>query len=107
MAEQPCAGCRQVYTTDGSGMCEDCQTDVVSERPGSVTQAQVNALASALIDLGYVGDNGGRRHRIALLAEVIPGWQYEGDLFALSQKQAGDVLERVEELRRSQEAKRL
>lgn len=100
MVEQTCAGCRQVWTTDGSGLCEDCQTDVISECPGSVTTAQVDALAGAMIDLGYVGDNGGRRHRIELLEDVIPGWQYLGDLFALSQKQAGDVLERLEERRR-------
>ena len=107
MVEQPCAGCRQVWTTDGSGLCEDCQTDVISERPGSMTVTQHEAVVAALIDIGYVGDGGGRQRRIELLTEVIPGWQGQGDIMVLSQRQAGDVLERIEELRMSQEARRL
>lgn len=105
MAEVTCASCRQVYTSDPSGLCEDCQTDVVSQRPGSITDDQRMTLAGLLMEQGFVGD-GKWTARAELLTNVLAGWSGSSDLGQLSQQQAGDLLEYLEERRLSQEARR-
>jgi hypothetical protein len=42
-----------------------------------------------------------------VIGQVVPSWKYQGDLGALSQQQAGDVLELLEERRRPPEARGL
>ena len=106
MADLVCTSCRQFYTIDPSGLCEDCQEGIPSSRPGSVTARQLGALAGLMIDQGMTGD-AGRRRRADLIREVVPGWPYAGDLGALSQAQAADVLQRLAEKRLSQEARGL
>lgn len=103
MTDQVCAGCRQIITDDPSGLCEDCQSDVLSQRPGSVTDEQRMTLAGLLMDQGLIG-NWSERARI--MASVLTGWT-GSDLGGLSQQQAGDLLEALEERRLSQEARRL
>jgi hypothetical protein len=110
MAEVICAGCRQVCTDDESRLCLDCQTDVPSQRPGSISQAQRETLTGLFMDQGMVpsgraGDARAPKARAEFIASVVPGWAYGGDLGALSQQQAGDLLERLEERRLSQEAR--
>jgi hypothetical protein len=102
LAEQVCTGCRQVLTDDPSGLCEDCQTDVLSQRAGSITQTQRESLIGLLMDQGLVGNSGARGR---VIAKVVPDWKWQGDLGSLSQQQAGDLLEYLEERRLSQEAK--
>jgi hypothetical protein len=108
--ERPCGSCRQVLTDDPSGLCEDCQADVLSNRPGSITEAQREALIGLLMDQGMIpsgllGDEQAPRRRAEFIASVVPGWTWKGDLGVLSQQQAGDVLEALEERRLSQEAR--
>jgi hypothetical protein len=108
--ERPCGSCRQVLTDDPSGLCEDCQADVLSNRPGSITEAQREALVGLFMDQGMVpsghaDDAGAPRRRAQFIAAVVPGWTWNGDLGVLSQQQAGDVLEALEERRLSQEAR--
>ena len=106
MADAVCASCRQVYVDDPFGFCEDCQEGIPSQKPGSITDEQRLALIGLLIDQGFVGD-GKWRARAILIAEVVPGWPYGGDLGNLSQQQAGDLLELLEKRRLSQEARGL
>jgi hypothetical protein len=99
VTEQVCASCRQVIVDDPSGFCEDCQEGIPSQKPGSITGEQRQALIGLLMDQGLVGE-GKSRHRAELIAEAVPGWKWGGDLGALSQQQAGDVLELLERVRR-------
>jgi hypothetical protein len=103
VADRTCGGCRQVITDDPSGLCEDCQCDVLSQRPGSITDAQRMAIAGLVIDQNLLTP----AKRDDVIARAVPCWKYYGDLGALSQQQAGDVLELLEERRRSQEARGL
>jgi hypothetical protein len=98
MPDQPCAGCRGVITDDPSGLCEDCQTDVVSERPGSLTEDQRMAIIGGLMQQCVLFN---RTERAELIARAIPGWTWRGDLGGLSQRQAGDLLEYLAELERA------
>jgi hypothetical protein len=104
MADQPCTGCRQVITDDPSGLCEDCQTDVISQRPGSVTGDQRLTIIGLMQDQGVLFS---RQARAQVIAEAVPGWPYAGYLDALSQQQAADLLEHLEARRLSQEARGL
>jgi predicted amidophosphoribosyltransferase len=103
MNDRACAGCRQVITDDPSGLCEDCQTDVLSQRPGSITDSQRLAIAGLVIDQNLLTP----ARRDDMIGQAVPGWKYYGDLGALSQQQAGDVLELLEDRRRSQEVRGL
>jgi hypothetical protein len=102
--DQPCGSCRQILTDDPSGLCEDCQADVLSRRPASITAAQRDALIGLMTDQGIAVS---RHARGELLARVVPRWKPHmgGDLGYLSQQEAGDVLEHLEERRLSQEAR--
>ena len=97
---QVCAGCRQIITDDPSGLCEDCQTDVLSQRPGSITENQRTAVIGLLMDQGLLFN---RHTRGEVIAAAVPGWRWAGDLGFLSQQQAGDLLEHLEERRLSHE----
>jgi hypothetical protein len=108
--DRACASCRQIITDDPSGLCLDCQTDVLSQRPGSITAAQRDALIGLLMDQGMVpagrsGDESARKRRAEFIASVVPGWTWGGDLGVLSQEQAGDLLEALEDRRLSREAR--
>jgi hypothetical protein len=94
MPDQTCTGCRQIITDDPSGLCEDCQTDVVSQRPGSVTGEQRLAIIGLMESLGILLP---RSRRNEVIAEVVPGWQWAGDLGVLSQEQAARLLENLHE----------
>src|SRR5271155_590085 len=85
LAELVCQGCRQIIVDDPSGLCEDCQTDVVSQRPGSITEDQRMAVVGKLMEHGGLFS---RHDRAATIARAVPGWTWEGDLGALSQQQA-------------------
>ena len=98
--ERPCAACRQVLTDDESGLCEDCQTGVLSQRPGSVTGDQLAAIRALLADQGLTTP----RQRNEVICRAVPGWRYASEL-GLSRQQAGDVLELLEDRRLSQEAR--
>jgi hypothetical protein len=98
MAEQVCAGCRQIYTADPSGLCEDCQTDVVSQRPGSITPDQRLGIIGLMQEQGILFN---RWTRANVIATVVPGWPYGGDFGALSQQEAADLLEHLEERSRA------
>jgi hypothetical protein len=106
MNDRTCVSCRAVITDDPDGYCEDCKEGIVSEKAGSVTLEQRDALIGLLMDQGFIGE-GKWRARAIMIAEVIPGWAWKGDLGGLSQKQAGDLLERLEQRRLSQEARGL
>jgi hypothetical protein len=93
--EQVCQSCRQIITDDESGLCLDCQTGVLSQRPGSITAEQRAAIGGLCVDQRLW-----TRGRAELIGTVVPGWAYGGDLDCLSQQQAGDVLELLEERRR-------
>ena len=99
--ERPCAACRQVLTDDESGLCEDCQTGVLSQRPGSVTADQLAAIRALLADQGLTT----ARQRNEVICRAVPGWRYASELGCLSRQQAGDVLELLEDRRLSQEAR--
>jgi hypothetical protein len=101
---RPCDSCFAVITDDPSGLCEDCQTGVISQRRASLTADQRMAITGLLIDQGVAFSRAGRA---AVVAEAIPGWAYAGDLGALSQQQAADLLEHLEQRRLSQEARKL
>jgi hypothetical protein len=92
--DMACSGCHQIYTDDPSGLCEDCQTDVVSQRPGSVTDDQRGAICAEMEALGLEWRFTAGRE--AVLEAALQGWGYGGDLNSLSQQQAGDVLEHLE-----------
>jgi hypothetical protein len=96
MAERPCASCAQVVTADPSGFCEDCQQGIPSQKPGSLTPAQRDALVGLLMDEGMVpsgrAPEDARKRRAGFIASVIPGWKYADDLGALSQQQAEDLI---------------
>jgi hypothetical protein len=94
MTEQVCAGCRQVVTDDPSGLCEDCQTDVVSQRPGSVTGDQRLAIIGLMQDQGVLLP---RSRRNEVIAEVVPHWMFGGDLGVLSQQEAEDLIAHLKE----------
>jgi hypothetical protein len=96
VTELVCSGCHQIWTEDPSGLCEDCQTDVVSQRPGSITEDQRMAVIGLLMELGIAFS---RHARAEMIARAIPGWTWQGDLNALSQQQAGDLLEYLQERR--------
>ena len=104
LADRACSSCRQIITDDPSGYCEDCQQGLISERPGSLTEPQRTAITGLLLDQGVIFS---RHARAAVVAEAIPGWAYAGDLGALSQQQAADLLEHLEQRRLSQEARKL
>jgi hypothetical protein len=92
----PCSDCRQVWTADESGLCEDCQAGVLSSKPGSLTEDQRDAIIGQLM----VRDLLLPRHvRAETIAKAVPGWKWDSYLGALSQQQAGDVLEYLEGLR--------
>jgi hypothetical protein len=94
MSDTPvCSGCRQVYTDDVTGLCEDCQTDVLSSRPASMTDSQGLAIIGLLIDTGLHQSSSARGE---LMASLFPGWSSGGDIHQLSQDQAADLLEALE-----------
>jgi hypothetical protein len=96
VAEQPCRGCRQIWTDDPSGLCEDCQVDVVSQRPASLTEDQRVAIIGQLMARNLLLP---RSARAEVIAAAVPGWKWAGDLSVLSQQQAGDLLEYLEGLK--------
>jgi hypothetical protein len=99
MADAVCASCRQVVVDEPSGFCEDCQEGIPSQKPGTITPDQRDVLVGMLMDQGMVGD-GKWKARAILIAEVVPGWPYGGDLGALSQQQAEDLVARLEQRKR-------
>jgi len=102
--ERPCSSCRQILTSDSSGLCEDCQPGIPPATPGSITDKQRLALVGLFMDQSLVGE-GKWAARARLIASVIPDWQGGSDLGTLSARQAGDLLEYLEERRLSQEAR--
>jgi hypothetical protein len=92
----PCRECWQVYTCDDSGLCEDCQAGVLSQRPGSLTDDQRDAVIGQLMARNLVFP---RQVRAETIAKAVPGWKWAGDLGALSQQEAGDLLVYLEGLR--------
>jgi hypothetical protein len=103
MTDMTCTGCRQVITGDPSGLCEDCQADVLSQRPGSVTDEQRYAICGLMADIGLWR----RTSRDEVISSVVADWTHAGDLGWLSQQRAGDVLEYLEERRLSRETRGL
>jgi len=93
-----CKSCFQVMTDDPSGMCEDCQEGAESQRPATITETQRQAILAGMHDVGIRWDVSG--HRGAFIRQVIPRWDHGGNLNALSQAQAGDLLEALEARRR-------
>jgi hypothetical protein len=91
--EQPCGSCRQVLTEDPSGLCEDCQEGVPSQRPGSITEDQRWALIGPLMDRGLVGE--GKWTARAALISAVTGAKMTSDLGVLSQQQAEDLIEHL------------
>lgn len=100
--DMACTSCRHIITEDPSGLCEDCQTDVASERPGSVTEAQRWTLAGLMMDLCVLL---ARELRAETMAAGVDDWPagepWSADLGRLSQRQAGDLLTYLGERRRS------
>jgi hypothetical protein len=93
-----CTSCARPGVTDPSGLCDDCQEGIPSSRPGSITTEQRLAIVGLCIDQNLLTP----RKRAAELEMVVAGWRYGGDLGWLSQREAGDVLEHLEERRRTQ-----
>jgi hypothetical protein len=94
MTDRPCSACRQVITDDPSGLCEDCQTDVVSQRPGSITEDQRLVIIGLMMDQNILVP---RQLRAEVIAEAVPGWNWQGELGAMSQQQAEDLIEHLKE----------
>jgi hypothetical protein len=104
LADRACSSCRQIITDDPSGLCLDCQQGVASIRPGTITEAQRTALIGLLMDQGLIGE-GKHKARAEVIAQAVAGWKWGGDLGILSQQDAGDLLEHLEQRRLSQEAR--
>jgi hypothetical protein len=92
----PCGSCRQVWTDDPSGFCDDCQVGVPSSRPGSLTEGQRDAIVGQLMSRDLLLP---RQVRAETIAKAVPGWKWGGDLGGLSQLEAGDLLEYLEGLK--------
>jgi hypothetical protein len=92
-----CGRCGVEMASDPTGMCDDCNSELQSARPGSITKNQREALIGLLMDQGLVGST---KARAAVISQVVKDWRYGGDLGALSQREAADLLEHLEERRR-------
>jgi hypothetical protein len=85
--QRMCPGCMTMTVDPGLSLCDDCAADALSDRLGSITTEQHDAIAGLCIEQRLLTP----LLRREMIAEAVPGWHYNG-LNCLSCRQAGDVL---------------